>query len=135
LFIIKDTFKCLYAFVHFTVKCIIMDYLKLRNIQHADITHTYKNMKEKLHRTSATIWFNRICGLNHLTPDYIKITTDRHNQQCHYTKKGATTYGINQNHIILFVFYTLMYILCHTSCGFGGLAVSMLASGSRVRGF
>jgi len=39
-------------------KCTVMDYLKLRNAQHADVTHAYKNMKEKLHRTSATIWFN-----------------------------------------------------------------------------
>ena len=37
------------------VKCIVTDYLKLRNAQRADVTHAYKNQKDKLHRTSATI--------------------------------------------------------------------------------
>jgi len=50
-----------------------------------------------------------------IEPDYIKITTDSHSQQCYYTTKAATTYGINQNHIILSAFYILMYILSHTS--------------------
>ena len=77
-----------------TAKC--MDYLKPRNTQRADIIHTCKKRKEKSHRTSATIWLNRICRLNHLTPDYIKITADIHNQQCYNTKKAATTYRINK---------------------------------------
>jgi hypothetical protein len=90
-------------------KCMVKDYLKLRNAQHPDVTHTYKNMKEKLHRTNATNWFNRICRRNHLTPDYIKNAADSPNQQCYYTTRAATTYRINQNHIILSVFYISMY--------------------------
>ena len=35
-----------------------MDWLKLIIAQQAKITYAYKNMKEKLYRINATIWFN-----------------------------------------------------------------------------
>jgi len=40
-----------------------MDHLKLINVQQAKSKHAYKNAKEKWHRTSAAIWFNRLCRL------------------------------------------------------------------------
>jgi hypothetical protein len=79
-----------------------MDYLKFIDAQQAKTTYAYKNTKAKLRRTSATIWFNRMCQLNHLTPNYIKITINGHNRQCYKTKKTATTYRTNQ----------LVYICC-----------------------
>jgi len=44
----------------------VTDYLKLINAQQANITHTHKDMKEKLHRTNASTCFNKICKSNHL---------------------------------------------------------------------
>ena len=58
----------------------VIDYLKLINVQQANITHAHKNMKEKLHRTNASIYFNKMCTSNHLTPNYIKITNNGHNK-------------------------------------------------------
>jgi hypothetical protein len=35
------------------------------------VTHTCKKRKEKLHRTNAAIWFNKMSRLNHPTSSYI----------------------------------------------------------------
>jgi len=35
-----------------------MNHLKVKNVQHPNITHAYKNMKKKLQITNATIWVN-----------------------------------------------------------------------------
>jgi hypothetical protein len=34
---------------------------------------TYKNIKRRLYRTTATIWFNKTCRLKHLTPTFMSI--------------------------------------------------------------
>jgi len=52
-------------------------------------------MKEKVHKTNGAIWFNKMCPFNHLTPNYVKITIDAHNQECCNTKQAATTYRTN----------------------------------------
>jgi hypothetical protein len=49
-----------------------------------------KNTEENLHRASATILCNKMCQLNHLTPNYIKLTISGHKQQC---CKAKTTYA------------------------------------------
>jgi len=41
-------------------------------------------------------WFNKMCQLNHLTPNYIKITIKGDNRQYYNTKKDAKTCRINQ---------------------------------------
>ena len=35
--------------------------------------YQYKNIKEKLHRTNAAIWCNKLCRQLQLTPKYIAI--------------------------------------------------------------
>jgi hypothetical protein len=35
--------------------------------------YQYKNIKEKLHRTNAAIWYNKLCRQLQLTPKYIAI--------------------------------------------------------------
>ena len=67
----------------------VIYYLKLINVQQAKITQACKNMKEKLHRTSATIWLKKMCQLSHLTPKYIKMTINGHKQQCYYTRRHS----------------------------------------------
>jgi hypothetical protein len=46
-------------------QCAVLDHLKLINSQQAKTTYSYKNTKQKLHRTNAAIWFNKMCRLNH----------------------------------------------------------------------
>jgi hypothetical protein len=46
--------------------------MKVINAQQVSIVHRYKNTKEKLLKASAAIWFNEMCGLQHLTPKYIQ---------------------------------------------------------------
>ena len=58
-----------------------MDHLKLINVQQTKAEHAYKNAKEKLHRISGGIWFTKMCRLNHLTSNYIKITINGHNRR------------------------------------------------------
>jgi hypothetical protein len=41
-------------------------------------------------------WFNKMCRLNQLTPNYIKIIIKGHNRQYCNTKKAATTHRIDQ---------------------------------------
>ena len=38
---------------------------KSANVQQAKLIYNYKNIKEKLHKTSASIWFNKICKTNY----------------------------------------------------------------------
>lgn len=50
------------------------------------VTCAYKNTKEELHRASVAIYFNKMCQLNHETPNYIKITISGHHQQYYKAK-------------------------------------------------
>jgi hypothetical protein len=50
-----------------------MDHVKLINAKQAETTYGYKNIREKLQRAHASIWFNKMCLLNHLMPNYIKM--------------------------------------------------------------
>lgn len=40
-------------------------------------------MKEKIHRFDPALWFNKLCQLNHRTPNCIKITVSGHNRRCY----------------------------------------------------
>jgi hypothetical protein len=46
------------------------DHVKFINAQQAKAVHLYKNTKEKLLKTIAAVWFNKMCRLNHFTPKY-----------------------------------------------------------------
>ena len=35
--------------------------------------YAYKNIKRKLYKTNAAIWFNKTCRVKQLTPNYINI--------------------------------------------------------------
>jgi hypothetical protein len=73
-----------------------MNHLKLINAQKTKIIHAYENTKQKLHRTNAAIWFNKVCRSNNLIPSYIKITINTHIKLCYNTVNAAITYRINQ---------------------------------------
>jgi hypothetical protein len=40
-----------------------MNNIKFANVQQTKAVYNYKNMKAKLYKTSAAIWFNKICKL------------------------------------------------------------------------
>jgi hypothetical protein len=38
-----------------------VDNIKYMNAQQAELTHKYHNIKQKLQRANASIWFNKVC--------------------------------------------------------------------------
>jgi len=46
--------------------------IKLINVQQVRIIHHYKTSRNNF-TTNAAVWFNKICGFNHLNPEYIHI--------------------------------------------------------------
>jgi hypothetical protein len=47
--------------------------IKFINAKQATEIHAYKNIKRKLYKTNAAIWFNKSCRDKELTPNYINI--------------------------------------------------------------
>jgi hypothetical protein len=70
--------------------------VKIVKAQKARPIYEYRNIKEKLHKTNASIWFNKICKIGHLTPNYIHITVNGNNKKSTNTKNAATEYRLNQ---------------------------------------
>jgi hypothetical protein len=58
----------------------------IRNVKQAQVVYNFKNTKEKLLKTTAAIWFNKICKSHQLTPKYIKIEVNGNNKQSYNTK-------------------------------------------------
>jgi hypothetical protein len=70
--------------------------VKFINAQQAKSAYNYRNTKEKLHKTLASIWFNKICKMEQLTPKYIHVTVNGNNRKSLNTKNAAVKYRINQ---------------------------------------
>ena len=70
--------------------------LKFVNAKQANIIYEYKNIRRKLYKTNAAIWFNKTCRLKEIKPKYIGIKINGNNKQCHNTTKMAIKYRINQ---------------------------------------
>jgi hypothetical protein len=75
--------------------------VKLINAQEAKPIDHYQNIKQKLHRTNASIWFNKICKTERLTPNYIHITVNGNNQKGTKTKNMAIKYQFKPRDKIL----------------------------------
>jgi hypothetical protein len=45
--------------------------IKIINAQQAKLCTNYKNTKLKLLKTNAAIWFNKLCRITQLKPNYI----------------------------------------------------------------
>jgi len=69
---------------HFYKICIMMHgstKVKFINAKQAKEVHTYKNIKRKLYKTNAAIWFNKTCSDNtqlHLVDHFCKICIMMH---------------------------------------------------------
>ena len=47
--------------------------VKIIEAQRASVWYRYKSITLKLLKTKATIWFNKMCKIKHLKPNYISI--------------------------------------------------------------
>jgi hypothetical protein len=61
-----------------------MNNSKFINARQAKEIYQYKNIKEKLHKINAAIWYKKICKLQQLTPKYILIKVNGHKKQKRY---------------------------------------------------
>ena len=66
-------------------------------------TYQYKNIKRKLYKSNAAIWYNKVCRQKQLTPNYISIRINGKNQQCQKTVQAATHFRINQEIKFLYI--------------------------------
>jgi hypothetical protein len=46
-------------------------------------------IKEKLQRTNASIWFNKVCKAEQLQPQYINVKVNGTSKRSHDTKKSG----------------------------------------------
>ena len=63
--------------------------IKFVSAQQARIVYKYRNTKEKLLRTNASIWFNKTCKAERLQPRYINMKVNGNNRRSHNTKNAA----------------------------------------------
>jgi len=77
-----------------------MSNIKTVNAQQAKDVHLYRNIKGKLFKTNASIWFNTVCRTYHLTPNYVCIKVNETNYWYH---NAANTSQLNQELISLYV--------------------------------
>jgi len=76
--------------------------INFRNVKQAEVVYNFKNTKKKLLKTTAAIWFNKICKNHQLTPKYIKIEVNGNNKQSYNTKKLAVKCRLNQELELLY---------------------------------
>ena len=80
-----------------------MNNLKFVNAKQARNIYEYSNIKRRLHKTIAAIWFNKTCREKEIKPDYIYIKINGNNKQCHNTMKAALHTRVNQEIKFLYV--------------------------------
>ena len=71
--------------------------VKLVNAKQTKETYRYRNTKEKLYKTNAAIWYNKICREKQQAPNYmyISIKINGKNSQCQKTVKAAFHYQLH----------------------------------------
>jgi hypothetical protein len=55
--------------------------IKFSVAQQAKLVYNFQQLKEKIHKTNASIWFNKVCRAEQLVPKYIRITVNGNTQQ------------------------------------------------------
>lgn len=63
-----------------------MGNFKIPDPQQATMINNFKNAKQKLLKTSAGIWFRKICRVNQWTPKCTQIKLKHNNQQIKNTE-------------------------------------------------
>ena len=70
--------------------------IKIINAQQAKLCTIYKNTRPKLLKTNAAIWFNKMCRIRHLRPNYINININGRKPQDERTTINSIRYRLNQ---------------------------------------
>jgi hypothetical protein len=76
--------------------------VKIVEAQQASLCNNYTNTKLKLLKTNAAIWFNKICKIKHLKPNYIYIKVNCKKSQDTKTTRGCFNVNCNVNFNIVF---------------------------------
>jgi hypothetical protein len=71
--------------------------VKIVDAKQARLHNSFKNTKCKLLRTNAAIWFNKMCRMKPVKPNYINIRINGQKQQDKRTTTQAIRYRINQD--------------------------------------
>ena len=79
--------------------------IKYASAQLAEQIYQHKKIKEKLYKSSATIWYNKTFRgkKKQLTPTYISFKMNGTNNPCLNTVKAATHFCINQELKFLYI--------------------------------
>ena len=77
--------------------------VKFIDAKQAKEVHLYQNMKRKLYKTTAAIWYNKTCRDKQITPKYISIRVNGNNKQSRKTVQNATCFRINQEIKFLYI--------------------------------
>jgi len=64
-----------------------------------DCIPAIKTIKLKLLKTNTAIWFNKMCKIKHLKPNYINIKTNSKMSQDKKTTTNAIKHRINQEQL------------------------------------
>jgi len=70
--------------------------IKTVNAQQANLNNNYKNTRLKLLKTNAAKWFNKMCKVKQLKPNYINIKINGQKPQDMKTTINAIRFRINQ---------------------------------------
>ena len=76
--------------------------MKIIDAQQAKLCRNYENIKLRLLKTNAAIWFNKMCRFKHLKPNYINIKINRKKSQDKKTTNNAINYRINKKFKFLY---------------------------------
>jgi len=74
------------------------------NAQQAKLCSIYKNIRLKLLKTNAAIWFNKMCRIKHLKPNHIDIKsrTQHSEQYTYHTCDMLPHHRITYNDVVFF---------------------------------
>jgi hypothetical protein len=70
--------------------------VKIIDAKQAKTTHRFKNIKLKVLKCSASIWFNRHCRAMNLTPRYAQFNSITKNEWDKITKNMASRFRMGQ---------------------------------------
>ena len=77
--------------------------VKFIDAKQAKESYQYKNIKRKLYKANAAIWYNKVCRQKQLTSNYISIRINGKNQQCQKTVRAASHFRISQEIKFLYI--------------------------------
>ena len=71
--------------------------VKIIEAEQASLCNSYKNTKLKLLKTNSAVWFNKMCKIKHLKPNYVNIKVNGKKSQgyfnnCNFSKDELMSY-------------------------------------------